>query len=266
MAAGDVNGDGRVDLVVANLDDDSVSVLIGTGTGTFQLPISLATVPSRPSSVAVGDFDGDGHKDIAVVTSFHLSVFPGTGSGGFGDRIDFPAEDHTLIEPSLLTVDDFNGDGRSDIALVNPGSNDVAIRLGTPFGILGPVTNFPVGEGPTAVAVGDFNGDGRRDLAVGNARSGTVSILLGTGSGTFGPATSFGPLGFGPIMAVGDFNGDGLSDVVAGLFQGQLSILLDAGCAGPVIPAPTLDPWLLTVLIVVLAALGAMVMKREAFP
>src|SRR5207248_1751924 len=113
--------------------------------------------------------------------------------------------------PQSVAIGDFNGDGKSDLAVANTGSNTVSILLGTGTGAFGPATNFTVGTNPRSVAIGDFNGDGKSDLAVTNNGSNNVSILLGTGTGTFGSATNF-TVATSPYSAsIGDFNGDGIS-------------------------------------------------------
>ncbi|HXH42086.1 MAG TPA: FG-GAP-like repeat-containing protein, partial [Thermoanaerobaculia bacterium] len=132
--------------------------------------------------------------------------------------------------PFSLAIGDFNGDGRSDLAVANAGSADVSILLGTGTGTFGAATNIAVGAAPAAVAIGDFNGDGRIDLAVANENSNSVSILLGTGTGTFAAAPEVG-VAISPIsVAIGDFNNDGRSDlVVANFVSNNVSILLGTG-------------------------------------
>ncbi|MFM6548257.1 MAG: FG-GAP-like repeat-containing protein, partial [Microcystis panniformis] len=132
--------------------------------------------------------------------------------------------------PYSVTVGDFNGDGKSDLAVANANSSYVSVLLGTGTGSFGTATNFTVGNGPRSVTVGDFNGDGKSDLAVANSYSNNVSVLLGTGTGSFGPATNF-TVGTGPTsVTVGDFNGDGKSDLaVANVNSNNVSVLLGTG-------------------------------------
>ncbi|MFM6732096.1 MAG: Calx-beta domain-containing protein, partial [Microcystis panniformis] len=131
--------------------------------------------------------------------------------------------------PSSVTVGDFNGDGKSDLAVANSYSNNVSVLLGTGTGSFGPATNFSVGITPRSVTVGDFNSDGKSDLAVAN-RYGTVSVLLGTGTGSFGTATNFSVGNRPSSVTVGDFNGDGKSDLATANPSngGSISILLNA--------------------------------------
>ncbi|MFI5364601.1 MAG: FG-GAP-like repeat-containing protein [Candidatus Binatia bacterium] len=232
VAVGDFSGDGHLDLAVVNGFDNpvpgTVSVLLGTGTGSFGAATNFA-VGAFPGSVAVGDFNGDGHLDLAVANGFPstVSILLGTGTGSFGAATNFTVG----FGADSVAIGDFNGDGHLDLATANAGDNTVSILLGTGTGSFGAATNFGVGTYPTSVAVGDFNGDGHLDLAVANGNDSTVSILLGTGTGSFGAATNFG-VGtytyYPSSVAVGDFNGDGHLDL-ATANEGTVSVLLGTG-------------------------------------
>ena len=220
---GDFSGDGKLDLAVAG-GSGTVSILLGTGTGSFGAKTDFGT-GTTPFSVAVGDFNGDGKLDLAVANfgSNTVSILLGTGTGSFGARTDFV----TGSGPASVAVGDFNGDGTLDLAVANFFGNTVSILLGTGTGSFGAKTDFGTGN---SVAVGDFNGDGKLDLAVANFSAASVSILLGTGTGSFGARTDFGT-GAGPVsVAVGDFNGDGKLDLAVGNSNSStVSILLGAG-------------------------------------
>jgi hypothetical protein len=129
-----------------------------------------------------------------------------------------------------VTVADFNGDGKLDLAVANNRSNNVSILLGNGDGTFQPAVEYGAGSNPTSVTVADFNGDGKLDLAVANNGSNNVSILLGNGDGTFQPDVNFAA-GSGPSsLAVGDFNGDGKLDLaVANNGSNNVSILLANG-------------------------------------
>jgi hypothetical protein len=139
--------------------------------------------------------------------------------------------------PNNVGVGDFNGDGIPDLAVPNPGSNNVSILLGNGNGTFTEATGspVPVGNIPLGVAVGDFNGDGITDLALANFEPNTVSVLLGNGDGTFSAAAgSPVPVGANPDYVVaGDFNGDGIPDLaVANSADTTVSILLGDGSGG----------------------------------
>jgi hypothetical protein len=225
LAAGDFNGDGKLDLVVTNGNSGNVSVFLGTGTGTFGAATNFA-VGVAPRSVAVADFNGDGKLDLAVANagSNNVSILLGTGTGSFAAATNFAVG----TGPNTVAVADFNRDGKQDLALANGSSNSVSILLGNGIGTFGSAVDFPVGSNPLSVVVGDFNGDGKLDLAVANAGSDNVSILLGTGAGSFVSPANFA-MGDSPVsLAVGDFNGDGKLDMVTSNFASRdVSILLN---------------------------------------
>ena len=236
VAVADFNEDGRLDLAVVNFNTDlgTVSVLLGNGSGGFAAPVNFAT-GRTPVSVAVGDFNGDGRADLAVVNanSDTVSVLLGDGTGNFG-RVPDIRDD---IGPNSVAVGDFNGDGRADLAVANFGSNTVSVLLGNGSGGFAAPVNLPAGDGPYSVAVGDFNGDGRADLTVANSSSNTVSVLLGDGTGNFGRVPDV-TVNIDPLsVAVGDFNGDGRADLAtANEFSDTVSVLIGNGSGGFAVP------------------------------
>jgi hypothetical protein len=192
LTVGDFNGDGLLDLaatdIAATVNVGNVTILLGTGGGSFGAPTTFA-VEVTPLSLAVADFNGDGHLDLAVVNRDGPGpgVDPGTVSIllGIGDGSFLPQTVFTVgSEPQSVAVADFNGDGHPDLAVSNSDDRTVSVLLGTGTGSFGPQSTlaagpgFDVVEGGTeAVAVGDFNGDGRPDLAVTDDDL-SVSILL----------------------------------------------------------------------------------------
>jgi hypothetical protein len=238
VVAADFNGDGRLDLAVSNYQDNSLSVLLGNGDGTFQAP-QTTPVGTNPAKVAVGDFNGDGKPDLAVssVANGTVSVLLGKGDGTFLPPLVTPAG----ANPWYFAVGDFNGDGKLDLAVADYGcpldcnsspSNTVTVLLGNGDGTFLPGTNLTVGNGPAGVAVGDFNGDGRLDLAVTNLNDNTLSVLLGNGDGTFQAPHTFADPGMTHpyFVAVGDFNRDGKLDlVVSNELNTTVSVLLGNG-------------------------------------
>jgi uncharacterized repeat protein (TIGR01451 family) len=133
-------------------------------------------------------------------------------------------------------VEDFKGDGKSDLAVANATDNNVSVLLGNGDGTFQPAMNYSAGTTPYFVAVGDFNGDGGTDLAIANANGNNVSVLLGNGDGTFQAAVNYGTDSTPHSVAVGDFNGDGRADLIlADNGDSDVSVLL--GLA----PAPDLS-------------------------
>jgi type II secretory pathway component GspD/PulD (secretin) len=225
VALADFNGDAHQDIVVANQADNTISILLGAGDGTFGATRTDITVGKAPSAVAVGDFNGDNNIDIAVTNSGDntVSILLGKGDGTFAAPVTYP----TGNTPVALVVKDFNGDGLLDLAVVNQADNSVSILLGQMGGIFSGKTDYPVGTLPTAIATADLNADGVADLAVANHTSNTVSVLLGNNDGTFGPKTDF-TVGNGPAgVTIADFNNDSRNDLaVTNQTDGTVSILL----------------------------------------
>lgn len=231
-AVADFNGDGIPDVVFVGggIQAGFVEVMLGNGDGTFGSPISTAVI-SGLSGIAVGDFNGDGKKDVAVTwtdigTAGHIQILLGNGDGTFTLKTGGNSSGGAWA--GFLAVADFNGDGKADIVVVN--QNNVAILLGTGSGSFGTPTGYAVGTNPLSAVIGDFNGDGKLDLAVSNSGSNNVSILIGTGSGTFGAAVNYA-VGSSPYSAAtADFNGDGILDLaVANSGSNSVSILLGNG-------------------------------------
>ena len=228
IAVGDFNGDGKLDIAVANSGNNTLTILLGNGDGTFTPAASPAT-GSGPISVAVGDFNGDGKLDLVTANWAQntVSVFLGNGDGTFAPANSFPTGD----EPYSVAVGDFRGVGILDLAVANKMSNNLTILLGNGDGTFTPAATSPAtGSSPMSVAVGDFNGDGKLDLAVAIGSGNFLNILLGNGDGTFTPAPS-PTTGYDPWpIAVGDFNGDGKLDLAVGnVASSTVSILLGNG-------------------------------------
>ena len=233
VAVGDFNRDMKLDLAVANVNSDNVSVLLGNGLGGFGAAVNFP-VGSSPNSVVVGDFNGDLKLDLvsANTRSNNVSVLLGNGLGGFAAASNFPVGSL----PSSVAVGDFNSDLKPDLAIANFQSNNVSVLLGNGTGGFGTATNFPVGTYADSVAVGDFNGDLKPDLAVANRFN--VDVLLGNGAGSFDVATNF-PVGDeNRWVAVGDFDGDLKPDLAVAVAssrassQNSIGVLLGNGAGG----------------------------------
>ncbi|MCE5307753.1 MAG: FG-GAP-like repeat-containing protein [Acidobacteriales bacterium] len=194
---------------------------------SFLAPVNYGTGTS-PSSIAIGDFNGDGKADLAVAknASNNVSVLLGNGNGTFQTAVDYS----TGVAPYSVAIGDFNGDGKADLAVANWNSANVSVLLGNGNGTFQAATNYQAGTSPLSVVVGDFNGDGKADLVVTNYEGANVSVLLGNGNGTFQIPVSY-PAGSQPNrLAIGDFNGDGNADlIVAHETSPNVSVLLGNG-------------------------------------
>ncbi|MEI6333308.1 MAG: FG-GAP-like repeat-containing protein [Methylococcaceae bacterium] len=228
VSVGDFNGDGKIDLVVANSWSGTVSVLLRNAANTsFDPKLDFAT-GSYPTSVSVCDFNGDGKTDLVVanVSSDTVSVLlRNADNTDFNPTVDLA----TGSMPESVRVGDFNGDGKADLVVANYGSNSVSVLLRNAANTgFYPKVDVATGSHPPSVSIGDFNGDGKTDLAVANSGSNTVSVLLRNAANTgFDPKMDFTTGSRPSSVSVGDFNGDGKTDlVVANFWSNTVSVLL----------------------------------------
>jgi hypothetical protein len=229
VTLGDVNGDGKMDIVSANFSANTVSVRLGNGDGTFGTKRDFTT-GTGPASVTLGDVNRDGKLDIVSAnsgSSHTVSVLLGNGNGFFGLNSDFGTGKY----PTSVTLGDVNGDGKMDIISANSGiTNTVSVLLGNGNGSFGPKNDFGTGAQAYSVTLGDVNGDGKLDIVSANRNANTVSVLLGNGNGAFGPKTDFSTGTRPNSVTLGDVNGDGKLDIVAANSNtNNVSLLLGNG-------------------------------------
>lgn len=233
LLVADFNGDGFQDVALANpygwwsdgVNEYSVpgmvGVMLGRGDGTFAPVVTFDLDGSYATSIDVGDFDEDGHRDLVVANGEGggtIGVLLGRGNGSFDQAATYQPGYYN----NSVSVADFDADGHQDLAVVDWGnaSARVKVMLGRGDGTFNDAVPYsPGGTYTASVSVGDFDGDGQIDLAVSNGnggQDGTVGVLLGHGDGTFATPVTFPSGGKYPRArpAVGDFNRDGRPDVV----------------------------------------------------
>ena len=216
------------DLVAATYND--VLVLAGNGDGTFQDPVGVLD-SFQLGAITAGDFNGDGHEDIAVTQgccgSGFIDVLLGNGDGTFQSAV----QSALLTDAAMLLPADFNGDGRDDLAAVTNGA--VRIFLGNGDGTLTVSEGIATINGNAQIAVGNFDG-GALDLLVSDG-AGHVSLYPGIGNGTFGSPTLIALSSNGGSVTVGDYNADGYADFAV---TSDVSVLVFLGIGDGRFQAP----------------------------
>jgi hypothetical protein len=177
LALGDVNGDGKLDIVTSNDGFSNVAVELGNGDGTFQLPSFYGTF-TRARSLALCDLNKDGKLDVIVTDSdiHKISVFLGNGTGTFPSYVNYDVG----ANPSSITTADINDDGILDVVTANYDSNSVSILLGNGNGTLQAAVNLTVATNPNSVSIADVNNDGKPDIVTANYTGQNVSVLINT--------------------------------------------------------------------------------------
>ncbi|HEY4110066.1 MAG TPA: FG-GAP-like repeat-containing protein [Puia sp.] len=221
---GDLNQDGKPDLVVSRGSSGVVDVLTNASTGgsiVFSVPLGLTATGTDHEGAAVGDLDGDGKPDIVLTNAIDLnsiSLFRNTGSGGV---ISFSgAQDLAVVDaPYSVAIGDLDGDGKPDLAVANNGGTQISLFRNTSTQgnfSFAPRVDLTVGLAPYGVAIGDLDGDGKADLVV--STQGTGAALYAVKNLSTVGAFSFGtPIGIasgsGFTVAIGDLDGDGKPDI-----------------------------------------------------
>ena len=258
IAVADVNGDGKPDLLVANLcnsgngcSNTAAGVLLGNGDGTFQAAVSYngggsfnSLQPVGGSSMVAGDLNGDGKLDLVITSGSGNSngdgvvgVLLGNGDGTFqAAKVSDPGG----VSTSGIALGDMDGDGKLDLVVSNFGvfnssQGSLATLLGNGDGTFQPAVLANIGGNPLALTLADLNGDGRLDVLAANyCGSGanntcterSVVVFLGNGDGSLRNRASFAAGSEAMSVALADVDGDGIPDAIMGLQIGEIGVLL----------------------------------------
>jgi hypothetical protein len=218
----DFNGDGKLDVAVTA--GESLVIFLGNGDGTFN---QFASYPGVFYSIAVADFNNDGIPDLVVTSgTSSVSVFLGNGDGTF----EPPKTSSTTEYCAFVAVGDFNGDHKTDLAIID--SPYISVLLGNGDGTFqAPIDNSSF-VGQRSLTVGDFNKDHVLDVAVVGSfdTSSNIGVLLGNGDGTLQPSLTYPLASSTPLtIAAADFNRDGNLDAAVGYEFGDVGVILGKG-------------------------------------
>ncbi len=258
IALGDVNGDGKLDVIIENqcaagdnqcggtlAADGQVGVLLGNGDGTFQAPVFYDAGGEGTASVTVADVNRDGKLDLITVNcdsrnngNNRVGVLLGKGDGTFEPAVTYSSGGHGY-ETGETVVVDVNGDGIPDILVadingdISPSNGQLGVLLGNGDGTFQSAVVYDAGAPNTiGLAVADLNGDGNWDVVMASCAfwacaNGAVDVLLGNGDGTFQPAVLY-LTGASPAVAIFDADRDGKLDIVA-VVDGGVQVMLGNG-------------------------------------
>jgi len=219
IVLGDFNTDGNQDFAVTNFKDNTLSLFLGNGDGTFKQatgsPFTLPTTTTGPIAMTSADFNSDGNLDLALVneTTNNVTILLGNGNATFALATGSPFAVGKF--PVAIASADLNGDSHADLVVVNQADNTISVLLGNGDGTFNSAPNSPLatGQAPTAVTIADFNGDSLPDIAVTDPQTDSVSVYLGLSQGLFAPAFEL-PVGTNPTaILAASLSGASLPDV-----------------------------------------------------
>ena len=251
LAIVDLDGDGEPDLATGGQGDGTggtVSVLMNSGEGSFAVKRDYAT-DATPSSVAVGDVDGDRAPDLVVAMveadvsgSGAISVLRNDGEGSFEAGRVYPLG----VDPASVAIGDLNADDSADLATANTYAGTVSVLLNDGSGRFPRRRDYATGDWAPSVVIGDLNADGDADLVAGHFNR-VVSVFFNRGDGTFEEPREHQTGRYPNDVAIGDLNGDGAPDLATANYQSNtVSVLANWGDGSFVARrdyGTAVDPW-----------------------
>lgn len=233
VKSADFNNDTFLDLVVANRDDATTSILLGYGNGSFKSYRNLPNgINASTNGIAIGDVNNDYRSDIVVVNrnTNNIVVFLGQGNGDFTECVTYSIGINSV--PVALALGDFDSDTNLDLVVTDHHNNILLILIGTGDGKFQHTRTLSTGNnsGPYLVIVNDFNQDNYLDIAVGNGHGKYVSTYLGDGRGNFSELATYYSKSSPLVLITVDINKDGILDfITANRYEHDASVLLGNG-------------------------------------
>lgn len=214
MAIGDVNDDGKLDIVVSETGPQpTVEIALGKGDGTFVVMGSVQ-VGSTTGAIALVDATSDRKADIVVGDGTNIVVYPSLGNGMFAAPIKSPHTNQPMDAGSLMATGDFNEDGRTDVVLSNSKDTGIPIFQNNGNGTFTQLKSITYSKAPTQPTVADVNKDGHLDLVLAVKSAEGLLVYLGNGTGGFTHSALLSTFASTDTISVGDMNGDGTADIV----------------------------------------------------
>ncbi|MBS0267227.1 MAG: VCBS repeat-containing protein, partial [Planctomycetes bacterium] len=208
----DLNGDGKLDLAVANRSGNSIFIYLGDGSGSFISTGNTYATNASPYEMAGDDLNGDGWIDLVTANndSNDASVLLGNGDGTFQPVVNYACGSYAF----RVQIADLNGDGFKDLVVSNDFGPSLSVLRGNGNGTFQPAETYGLPSNPFVLAITDYNGDGILDVATPLYGNNAVAVLAGRRDGTLASPVTFATGGNPTGLAAGDFNGDGTPDLV----------------------------------------------------